>query len=176
MSGVRERFVLPARLLHWTMAAMILGMLFVGVTMVSTVGAAHGALLAWHKPLGIAVLLLALARIAVRAIYRPPPLPADLPAWQRRAASLSHLLLYLLMVAMPLIGWAMLSAGGYPVQIFGRLRLPPIAPHDLRWYSRLHAAHAVLAGLFFATVLLHLAAALFHRLIRRDRVFHSMAP
>ncbi|MDB5988558.1 MAG: prokaryotic cytochrome b561 family protein [Nevskia sp.] len=175
MNPHTEHFVLPARLLHWTMALMIIAMLFIGAAMVSTVSTAHSTLVAWHRPIGSAILLLVLLRIVVRLRHPPPALPSDIPAWQRHAARLSHWLLYALMIAMPLIGWAMLAAGGYPVQIFSTLRLPPIAPHDLHLYTVLHRLHTYLAYLFLLTVLMHLAAAMFHGLIRKDGVFRSMA-
>ena len=79
------------------------------------------------------------------------------------------------MFAMPLIGWSMLSAGGYPVTMFNGFELPPIAPHDATIYSVLRTAHTWLALLLFATVLMHLSAALFHAWVRRDGVFESMA-
>ncbi len=110
-------FTLPARVLHWLMAVLIVAMLFIGVGMVASVSARHAWLLAIHKPLGIAILILAIVRLAVRLRHPPPPLPADLPALQKLAALASHWLLYFLMLAMPLIGWAMLSAGGYPVML-----------------------------------------------------------
>ncbi|MBN8908739.1 MAG: cytochrome b/b6 domain-containing protein, partial [Rhodospirillales bacterium] len=107
------RFSPLQRGLHWLMAAAIIAMLFIGVGMVPTVQPRYLALIAVHKPLGIAILLLALLRIGVRLRRGAPPLPADLPPIQRFGAHASHLVLYGLMVAMPLIGWAMLSAGGY---------------------------------------------------------------
>ena len=60
------------------------------------------------------------------------------------------------MLAMPLVGWAMLSAGGYPVVVLGWLQLPAIAPHDAALYAVLRQAHHWLGYLLFATVLLHL--------------------
>jgi cytochrome b561 len=92
------------------------------------------------------------------------------------AAELSHYILYALMIAMPLIGWAMLSAADYPVVVFGGWRLPPILPQSDRLHALLWNAHYYLAFCFFAVVLLHIAAALFHALIRRDGVFEAMAP
>src|SRR3546814_10476605 len=92
-------------------------MLFIGVGMVSTTSSTYSLLLAIHKPLGAAILVLLVLRIAVRLRHRPPPLPADLPTSQRRAATFSHWLLYALMLAMPLSGWAMLSAAGHPVAL-----------------------------------------------------------
>jgi cytochrome b561 len=168
------RFYLPARILHWLMAVMVIAMLFVGAGMVSTVGRAHEWLIAWHKPLGLAILALVLIRIAVRLTHRPPPLPTDLPAWQRHAATLSHWLLYALLLLMPLLGWSMLSAAGYPVQIVGGFHIPPIAPHNLALYTVLRNAHSFFAYLLFLTFLAHLAAAMYHGLIRKDGVFQSM--
>lgn len=105
----------------------------------------------------------------------PTALPLDLPVVQVFAAKASHGSLYPLMFAMPLIGWGMVSAGGYPVTMFKGFDLPPIAPHDATIYAALHAAHVWLALLLFAIVLVHLAAALFHAWVRRDGVFSSMA-
>jgi cytochrome b561 len=79
------------------------------------------------------------------------------------------------MIAMPLIGWGMLSAAGYPVVLFGGLRLPPILPRNASLHALLWAAHFCLAFAFFAVILLHLAAALYHALVRRDGVFQTMA-
>ncbi|KVM64179.1 MULTISPECIES: cytochrome b [Burkholderia] len=164
-----------ARLLHWLMAAMILAMLFIGVGMVSSVSARHAVLIAIHKPLGIAILVLVIVRLVVRFSKRPPALPEDLPGWQRAAAHLSHWVLYALMIAMPLIGWAMLSAGGYPVMLGGGVQLPALMGADPIAFAWLRNAHELLAFVLFATVVVHLAAALFHGLIRRDGVFGSMA-
>ncbi|NYZ61881.1 cytochrome b [Luteimonas deserti] len=164
-----------ARALHWSMAALILAMLFVGVAMVASV-TLRPSLLALHRPIGIALLLLAVLRLLHRVRRRVPPLPADLPRWQRLAAQVSHVALYALMLAMPLVGWAMVSAAGNPVTLWGGLVLPPIAPPDPLVYSLLRASHAWLARALFALVLLHLAAALMHAWVRRDGVFRSMAP
>ncbi|MFM0504001.1 cytochrome b [Paraburkholderia caffeinilytica] len=175
MTSTHAHFSPLQRLLHWTMALLILTMLFVGIGMVATVSHAHDTLIALHRPLGIAILLLVLLRIGVRLKRGSPPLPDDMPALQRGVAKLSHRVLYALMLAMPLIGWSMLSAAGYPVTLFGTIHLPPIVPHDVRLYALLRALHTYLALALFLTVLGHLAAALFHGLIRRDGVFSSMA-
>jgi cytochrome b561 len=163
-----------ARLLHWTMALLILGMLFVGVGMVTTVSEAHQRLLAFHRPLGAAIFVLALIRIGVRLRFRPPALPSDMPALMQFVAHASHWMLYALMLAMPLIGWAMLSAGGYPVMLGHAWHLPPIVPANGPLFAWLREAHRYVAYLFFLTILGHMGAALFHALIRRDEVFPSM--
>ncbi len=97
-----------------------------------------------------------------------------MPEWQKLAAHASHWLLYGLMIAMPLIGWGMLSAGNYPVTLGAGLRLPPILPSDAALFAWLREAHRYLAWLFFLTFLAHMGAALMHGLIRRDGVLQSM--
>lgn len=174
MNTTHTSFSVAARVLHWTMAVLILAMLFIGVGMVATVSSKQPWLLAIHKPLGIAILVLAVARLVVRLRNPPPPLPPDLPQVQRIAARLSHWLLYALMIAMPLIGWAMLSAGGYPVMLGSDLRLPAILPENASMFAWLRTAHRALAYLLFFTFLGHMGAALYHALIRRDTVLRSM--
>lgn len=163
-----------ARLLHWSMSAMVLTMLFVGIAMVASI-TLRPTLVDLHRPLGIAILLLAVVRLVNRLMHTPPPLPADLPRWQVFAAHASHWALYTLLFAMPLIGWAMVSAAGNPVTLWSGFALPAIAPHDPTVYTVLRTAHTWLALLLFATVLAHLAAALFHAWVRRDGVFEAMA-
>ncbi|MFK4446385.1 cytochrome b561 [Caballeronia udeis] len=166
MNKHTTHYSFPARSLHWLMAVLIAAMLIIGL---------DRNLLGLHKPLGILILVLALIRIVVRLKNGTPPLPRDMPGWQRLAASLSHLALYALMVMMPLVGWSMLSAEGYPIVLLGSLHLPPIAPHDMHLYLMLRKAHMFLALLLSGTFLMHASAALFHGLIRRDGVFSSMA-
>jgi cytochrome b561 len=176
MIGIGQRFTPLQRLLHWLMAFCILAMLFIGVGMVSTVAPKYLTLVSIHKPLGIAILVLALIRLAVRLRYGAPLLPADLPEPMRLAAHLSHYALYILMIAMPLLGWSMLSAAAYPIVLYGSVRLPPILPQSDSLHTLLWNAHFYLAFLFFALILMHFAAALFHALVRRDGVFETMAP
>jgi cytochrome b561 len=91
-------------------------------------------------------------------------------------AYLSHYALYALMIGMPLIGWAMLSAAAYPVVLYGGVHLPAILPLSDSMHTLFWSAHFYLAFAFFALILLHLAAGLFHALVRRDGVFEAMAP
>ena len=175
MIGVRQHFTPLQRLLHWLMAVCILAMLFIGVGMVSTVMPKYLTLVSIHKPLGIAILVLALVRLGVRLRYGAPSLPADLPEPMKAGAKLSHYVLYALMIGMPLIGWGMLSAAAYPVVLYGGAHLPAVLPQSDSLHTLLWDAHFYLAFVFFALVLLHVAAALFHALVRRDGVFEAMA-
>ena len=175
MTGRHVRFTAWQRVLHWLMAACILAMLFIGVGMVSTIKPIYLTLVSIHKPLGSAILVLALIRLALRLRYGAPSLPADLPEPMKLAAVGSHYALYALMIGMPLIGWGMLSAASYPIVLFGGWHLPPILPQSDSLHTLLWDAHFYLAFVFFALILLHVAAALFHALVRRDGVFEAMA-
>ena len=175
MTTGHARFTAPQRLLHWLMAICILSMLFIGVGMVSTVTPKYLTLVQIHKPLGIAILVLALIRLALRFVYPAPALPPDLPEPMRLAAISSQYILYALMIAMPLIGWAMLSAAAYPVVLFGGVHLPSILPVNPGLHTLLWHAHYYLAFAFFAIILMHVAAILFHKLIRNDGIFETMA-
>ena len=174
MSAQTSHFAPLARLLHWLMALMVIAMLFIGAGMVASISERHEWLLNLHKPLGIAILALVIVRLIVRFSTKTPPLPADLPGWQVLAAKLSHYVLYALMLAMPLIGWAMISAAGDPVMLGQSVRLPSIIAANAETFALLRGAHRYLAYLFFLTILAHLAAALFHGWIRRDEVLGSM--
>jgi cytochrome b561 len=167
-------FTAFARLLHWIMAIMILAMLFIGIGMVSSTDR-YGALVAIHRPIGIIILVLVAVRLIYRLFNPPPPLPGAMPRPIKLAAHLSHYALYALMFAVPIVGWSMLSAGGYPIVLAGSLRLPPILPHDIALYATLRCAHTILAILLFLTFLAHLGAALLHAFVFRDGVFESMA-
>src|SRR5271156_2791280 len=95
-------FNLLARVLHWTMAVLVIAMLYIGIGMVSTVSPRYHALLTLHKSIGILILGLVVIRLVNRLLRPPPALPTDLPAWQTIAAEASHILLYGLMFALPL--------------------------------------------------------------------------
>jgi cytochrome b561 len=156
------------------MAVMVLAMLFIGIGMVASLADYH-RLVTIHKPLGIAILILVAIRLVNRLVNPPPPLPASVPAIERLAIQVSVTVLYVLMFALPLVGWAMLSAADYPIVLFGSLTLPPVLPHNPALYAVLRTAHSALAFLLFVTFVAHFSGAMMHALILRDGVFESMA-
>ncbi|HXB60812.1 MAG TPA: cytochrome b/b6 domain-containing protein [Candidatus Acidoferrales bacterium] len=168
------QFAILSRILHWLMAAMLLAMLFIGVAMVASLGDYH-KLVALHRPLGILILILAIIRLINRRLTTLPPFPPTMSPLERRIASASEKLLYTLMIALPLVGWGMLSAGHYPIVMFGRVHLPAILPANPTLYAVLRKTHTILAYLLFVTFLAHLAAVLFHTLIIRDGLLNRMA-
>ena len=175
MSAERRQFTAFSRLLHWTMAAMVLAMLCVGLAMVTSLADYH-VLVSIHRPLGIAILVLIVVRFINRQLSPLPPFPDTMSAAERRVARASELWMYGLMLVLPLVGWGMLSAARYPIVLYGSLHLPFILPHNLMLYSLLRKAHTVLAYLFILTFLAHFGAILFHTLIVRDGILKRMVP
>ena len=127
MNNSPTQFALRSRILHWLMAIMLLAMLFIGVTMVSSLGDYH-KLVAVHRPLGIMILILAVIRIINRKFTTLPPFLPTMSQRERRIVMAMEKLLYTLMFALPLVGWGMLSAGHYPIVMFGSVHLPAILP------------------------------------------------
>ncbi len=169
-----QRFTPLQRGLHWLMVVFILAMLFIGVGMVSTVEPKYLTLVSIHKPLGMAILVLALVRLAVRLRAGAPPLPADLPEPMKLAAHLSHYALYALMIAMPLIGWGMLSAAAYPVMLWDGVYSPRscrrAAPHGA-------VERAFLSAFLVIPVILMISPRRFHaRHPGRDMAVHLSTP
>ena len=174
MADEPKQFAWQSRILHWLMAAMLLAMLFIGVSMVVSLGDYH-KLVAIHRPLGIMILILAIIRLINRRYTTLPPFPLSMSPREQMISSWSEKLLYALMLALPLVGWGMLSAGHYPIVMFGPVHLPPILPANPALYAFLRKTHTVLAYLLFLTFLLHLSTVLFHTLIVRDRLLDRMA-
>ena len=175
MSTQRVQFTVLSRLLHWTMAAMVLTMLGIGVAMVVSLADYH-VLVSIHRPLGIAILILVVVRFVNRQLTSLPPFPATMSRAERLAASASELTMYGFMFVQPLVGWGMLSAARYPIVLYGPLHLPNILPHDVMLYAVLRKTHTILAYLFFLTFIAHFGAILFHTLIVRDGFLKRMAP
>src|SRR5262245_28916251 len=155
----RTQFTAVMRILHWTMAAMVLTMLGVGVSMVASLADYH-ILVSIHRPLGVAILIVVVVRFVVRRMSPLPPWPATMSRLERRAASASEYTMYGLMFVLPLVGWGMLSAAHYPIVLFGSVHLPFVLPQDAGLYAMLRKAHTVLAYLLFLTILAHVGAIL----------------
>ena len=118
MATQRLQFTAFSRLLHWTMAAMVLTMLCIGVAMVASLANYH-VLVSIHRPLGIAILILVVVRFVNRLLNPPPPFPATMSHMERLVATASEFTMYGLMFVLPLVGWGMLSAARYPIVLFG---------------------------------------------------------
>lgn len=162
--------------LHWLIAALILVAFPLGLYMYELpLSPRKLQLYSYHKWIGITVLLAAAARLLWRLGHRPPaPLPG--PRWQVVAAHAVHHLLYLLIVAVPLSGWLMSSALGFPVVWLGVLPLPDLIAKDKELGEALKAVHQTLNFGLLALVVVHVAAALKHHFLDRDATLVRMLP
>jgi len=172
-----DGYALPARLLHWLSALLVLGLIGLGLWMVALpLGLTKLYAYAWHKWIGLTVLVLTLLRLAWRTWRPPPALPGTVTAWERAIAPWSHGLLLVLLVALPVSGWLMSSAGGVKVIWFGVLEMPDLVGRDLALFERLRTLHHWLAWSLMALLAIHLAAVVRHDVLRRDGIFRRMAP
>lgn len=162
--------------LHWLAAALILSALIIGVSMVDMpVSPARLKTYSYHKWIGILVLVLSAIRLGWRLTHRPPANP-DAVAWRRTAAELTHAALYVLFFAIPLVGWALSSASGFPVVVFGILPLPDFVPVDKALVVLLKPWHRGLAFALGGLVAVHVLAAVAHRFIDGHSVLRRMQP
>jgi cytochrome b561 len=167
------RYPIRTRILHWLTAALVFSALFVGFVMVNSLGS-YGALVGVHMTLGVLILLVVVVRVANRFTHRTPRLPDTVGSVEHVVVVGSEIGLYALMLAQPLIGWAMVSASGRPVMVLGSFALPRIAPFDADMYFVLRQAHSVLAYLLVAAIAAHVSAVLLHTLTLRDRMLSRM--
>lgn len=175
MATVAHRYTATAILLHWVVAVLILATLPLGVYMSDlALSPWKLKLYSWHKWIGVSVFLLAVLRLAWRLTHPAPPLPTTMPAWERHAAGIVHVLLYLLMFAVPLSGWLMSSASGFQTVYFGVLPIPDLLARDKALAEVLKGVHATL-NVFLGLLLVgHVGAALKHRFVTRDDILSRM--
>ncbi|TFZ00361.1 cytochrome b [Ramlibacter humi] len=175
-----RRYGAVAMLLHWGMAILLAGLLILGLYMVALPDAGYDrrkiTLILVHKAVGMLALGLVLVRAAWRTANPLPAFAAGLPGWQQVAARVVHLCFYALMLALPLTGWLMSSAGGYPVPVFEWFNAPDLIATDEHLFRALIALHRWLAYALVVLLALHAGAALWHHFARRDDTLRKMLP
>lgn len=172
------RFSKGTAALHWLMAALILLLYALGWYMVGIERQtpARGLFFNIHKSFG----LLAMVAIALFCIgrlrRRAPPYPASMARWERIAAVWVHALTYVLLLIVPLAGYAEANFNEWGITVFGLVHLPPWGPDNAHWRELLNTIHVYSANLFAAVIAVHIAAALKHALWDHDRVLQRMLP
>lgn len=167
------QYPVRTRILHWITAVLVFSMLFIGFVMVNSIGS-YASLRAVHMSLGLLVLTIVVVRAANRFTHRVPKMP-DTVGWVEHKLMVgSEFTLYALMLAQPLVGWAMVSATGRPVVVFGSVDLPRIAPFDADLFFILRQTHSVLAYTLVAVIAAHVSAVLLHTLTLRDGILSRM--
>jgi cytochrome b561 len=173
--------------LHWLIAALILTNIGLAWYFNSLTGLPKIPPVQLHKSFGITILLLSLARLAWRIVSPPPSLPDTLTAWERIAAGTVYVLFYVVMIGMPLSGWALTSASAIirfePIKLFGIIPWPAIAPLShlppssmKQTHDTFVTVHGLLADLAYGLIVIHVAAALRHLVLLRDGVMGRMVP
>ena len=173
------RYSRGAMILHWLIALLIIGNVLGAWLSEGLPKPDRAAIMALHKSFGITILLLTLMRIGWRLSHKPPPLVETLAAWEAALAKVTHWLFYLLMLAIPLSGWAFVSAasGGKPVSMFGLFDVPalPIGS-DKPTAGMFQNIHSNLAFAIVGLFVLHVAGALKHQFLDRDGTLRRMVP
>lgn len=166
-----------AKALHWLMAILLFGLLALGFYMHDLpLSPEKLKLYSWHKWASVTAFLLVAFRLLWRLAHRPPALPASMPKLMQFAAHAGHLLLYVLMIAIPLSGWLMSSAKGFQTVYFGVLPIPDLLDKNKEIGDLLALAHKSLNLLFVAVLAGHIGAALKHHFIDKDDILTRMLP
>lgn len=170
-----DRYTATARLFHWTVVALIVAQFAIAWTM-PDIGrnTSPTGLVGWHLSIGATILVIALARLGWRMLHPAPPAPSDLPVILAHTSRLTHAGLYLLLIALPIMGWANANARGWDVSLFGAIPLPRLVPTGAAFGRSMGDVHATTAIILLVLIGLHVVGALYHALILRDRTLQRM--
>jgi len=172
-----HRWGAVSQFLHWLIVALVIvQVILANIAEDLPIGVRKLAMFARHKSFGITILGLVVLRLLWRLTNPTPPLPTTLKPYERVLATLTHAGLYIVLFAMPLTGWMMTSARGFPVSWFGFFQLPDFVPKNDALYNAMKETHDTLATVLFAIVFLHVAAALKHHFVMKDDVLRRMLP
>jgi cytochrome b561 len=167
-----------ARLLHWLMAVLVLMMLAAGFLMLQEwlSRETRNGLFIFHKNVGVLMLVLIAVRLLYRWANRPVLEPVDMPRWQQMAAHGTHLALYALLIIMPLAGYIRVKAGGFPIEGLDAMGVPSLVPRSDALAAAAKQVHYLGAFALAGVVAMHIGAAAFHAIVKRDGVFSRMWP
>lgn len=166
-----------AKAFHWIIAAMIIGMLAVGFIMTAMEPAPTKFFIyGLHKSTGIIILALVFLRLMWRLYNPSPQLPRELSSWHRRIGKLSPIVLYSLLFLMPISGYILSEAGGYPISVYGLFTVPNFIEKNTEISKLASMIHEYGAFIFIGILVLHLTAALYHHFILKNTVLQRMLP
>jgi cytochrome b561 len=173
-----QRYSTVAIVLHWVLAAGILFQIGVGWYLQDVPrGTPNRTIVVnFHKSVGITLGALILVRLGWRLTHRPPPWPDSMAAWERTAAGISHTLLYVCMVLMPLAGYIATNFSRFGIKYFGLFMLPSWGIDDKQIYALFHGVHIATSFVFVTLIAIHVLAALKHLVVQRDGIFRRMWP
>jgi len=168
-------YTVTARTLHWIVAALVLTQVPLGIIIANKWGGElQETLYDLHKSFGAVLIPIIFIRVIYRLMNSPPPLPKDLSETQQFAAHATHMILYGLLVLQPMIGWIATSAYPAPMPVFGLFNLPLIWPENRELSGQLFVIHRWLCITIAIVATMHIAAALHHHFVRKDRILMRM--
>ena len=177
MAEPRNRYSTVSLVLHWLIAALVVTQIGLIWAHEATEGPISREFVTLHKSVGLSILVLTLVRLGWRIANPAIPLPAETPRWQKLLARGNHVLFYVLLLAMPLVGWAASSAAGRDIVWFGLFNWPLLPIGGGREMAgNLMDVHETAAKLLIFLVVLHVIGALKHQFVDRDNVLHRMIP
>jgi cytochrome b561 len=170
------RYGTVAKIFHWLIFLLLAAQYAVGSIM-PHIGrkTLNEGWVNWHLSIGAAILLVIVLRLAWRLLV-PVALPTTLAPWEYYLSRFTHWMLYLLVLAMTVLGWAAANARGWDVKLLGLVTLPALAPNGSRWGHEAGDIHNILVYVLLGFIVLHVAGALYHYFIRRDQVLQRMLP
>lgn len=176
MAEPRNRYSIVSLVFHWGLAVLILCQVLL-ITASEANDETARQFIGLHKSLGLTILVLTLARIGWRLANPAIPLPATMPKWETIAARTSHILFYVLLIGLPLLGWASSSAGGRDIRWFGLFDWPLLPlPLSRDLSGTLMDFHQAGVKVLYVLLALHGVAALKHHFVDRDNILHRMIP
>jgi cytochrome b561 len=173
-----ERYTLTAQALHWINAALMFIVLPVAWVMMNMPETAtrRSLLFTLHKSIGLTIVMIVALRLVWRAKHPAPPLGARLNIWEKRAAVISHWMLYVVLIGMPVSGYLLCATGGYPISYFGLFSVPVLSKSPAVASAATWAHVAIGQWVVYSLILLHVAATVWHVSLRRDGVLDRMLP
>jgi len=161
---------------HWLIVLLIINQWWIAERADDLKGLAKLEALGTHKSFGMTILMLAVLRLLWRLMNPTPELTSETKPWERALARISHVLLYVLIFAMPLTGWMMSSAKNYPVSWFKMFQFPDLVAPAEQTFHQMLDLHHLLFKVLVGVALLHVAGALKHHFIDRNDVLKRMLP
>jgi cytochrome b561 len=172
-----DHYPATSKLLHWLVAVSVLTTAPVAISMTRmSEGPTQDFLYNFHKSLGVAILILMSLRLINRLAVGAPIADPGIRPWQKTVSSVVHASFYVLLLAMPVVGYIANSAYGAPAPFFGLFNIPPVVEKNEALATQLFAVHRWVGWFLIVLVLTHVGAALYHYFIRGDNVLQRMLP
>ena len=177
ITSAKKRYSTGAMIFHWLIAALVIANWYLAERAHDVGGAAAGELFGYHKAIGISILALTLARLALRLTTPLPRLPQNYASWERILARTTHVVFYILLIGLPLGAWIANSLGGKAIDMFGLFTIPALPVGENKQLGgQIFELHATGGSFLMILVILHVLGALKHTFFDRDGGIFRMLP